>query len=194
MNNPINWSYINQAVAYYRGLGFKYVEAPWIVSPDSIGVTLPVGRRHFTCNDGGLVGSAEQGFIELMRNGLLSEPDRADGLYVAAGPCFRDDDVDLLHQKTFFKVELIRILGLPTGQHEAQYLVKNMAKMAVEFFEDVLGEEVVIVETAEGLDIELNDVEIGSYGYREAFGKSWVYGTGLAEPRFSMVSQGRHLG
>ncbi len=48
------------------------------------------------------MGSAEQGFVQLMLDGKLPL-----GSHMAAGPCFRDDEVDDLHQKTFFKVELI---------------------------------------------------------------------------------------
>jgi hypothetical protein len=30
-----------------------------------------------------------------------------------------------------------------------------------------------------------NDIEIGSYGMREYENFKWIYGTGMAEPRFS---------
>jgi hypothetical protein len=42
-----------------------------------------------------------------------------------------------------------------------------------------------IVTTSDGYDIEYNGVEIGSYGIRKTSFLEWIYGTGLAEPRFS---------
>ena len=45
-----------------------------------------------------------------------------------------------------------------------------------------------IVKTEEGLDIELNGIEIGSYGYRSYKDFHWIYGTALAEPRFSLAA------
>lgn len=38
-----------------------------------------------------------------------------------------------------------------------------------------------------GIELTLTDrtIELGSYGVRRAFFGTWVYGTGIAEPRFS---------
>jgi hypothetical protein len=44
-----------------------------------------------------------------------------------------------------------------------------------------------IVATDEGYDININGIEVGSYGFREIGDFMWVYGTGLAEPRFSQA-------
>jgi hypothetical protein len=46
-----------------------------------------------------------------------------------------------------------------------------------------------IVKTEIGHDIELNGIEIGSYGWRQNQDIIWAYGTGLAEPRFSIANQ-----
>jgi hypothetical protein len=181
MNAPIRWDFVSQAIAYYSGLGYRYVEVPWVVGSEAINVTLPSGRTAFSTMGGALVGSAEQSFIHMTLNGTLGEGD-----YVAATPCFRDDIVDQWHQKAFFKVELISLSPTPLDSS----LVLSMARMAHGFFTRMPGgESAVIVCTPDGFDIELGDVELGSYGYREYRGLHWVYGTGLAEPRFSLATK-----
>ena len=53
-----------------------------------------------------------------------------------------------------------------------------------------------IVETDEGWDINVGGIEVGSYGSRSIHDHLWVYGTGLAEPRFSQALRvrGPHAG
>src|SRR5690349_8240774 len=98
---PINWEHIGKALTFYKSLGYKYLEVPWVVGIEAVAVTLPSDREGTPTKGGILVASAEQSFIELMMRGVPLE-----GAYVAATPCFRDDPEDLLHQKHFFKVEL----------------------------------------------------------------------------------------
>jgi hypothetical protein len=43
------------------------------------------------------------------------------------------------------------------------------------------------VETEQGYDLECNGIEIGSYGIRSCEYLEWIYATGLAEPRMSIV-------
>lgn len=187
MRPAINWMLIGRAIdVYQHAYNYRYVEAPWIVPKSVIEVTLPPGRSGIHCEDGALVGSAEQSFIHMMLEGELEV-----GRYMAATPCFRDEvPEDELHLRRFFKVELIEVLPGPTG-HEAR--VQAMAQDALSFFAgtyDALAS--VIVPTEQGLDIELHGVELGSYGYREHRGHHWIYGTGIAEPRFSQaVARGR---
>lgn len=38
-----------------------------------------------------------------------------------------------------------------------------------------------------GYDLLLSGIEVGSYGFREYKNNKWIYGTGLAEPRFSQA-------
>jgi hypothetical protein len=110
----------------------------------------------------------------------------APGSYVTASPCFRDDEVDELHFKDFFKVELSVVLN-----RMAPYeYVRSLAVEADVFFRrtgTLPAEHLRMVETPIGLDIELGGIEIGSYGARYYEGHHWVYGTGLAEPRFSQA-------
>jgi hypothetical protein len=63
----ISYDLISYAIAYYRRLGYQYVEVPWEVSEEIADITFPpkgyrrVFRRWKTPN-GDLVGSGEQGF------------------------------------------------------------------------------------------------------------------------------------
>lgn len=192
-NCAISWRDVAKAISIYEADGFRYVEVPWYVSDLSVNVTLPRGVKALRCVrpsdsplrippilDLPLVGSAEQSFIEMALHGELDP-----GKYVAASPCFRDDKPDNLHQKTFFKVELIEI----TSARPSKAAVRAMAEIALSFYHMLEGGEAAeIVETPEGLDISLRGVELGSYGRRSLYGLNWVYGTGFAEPRFSIVS------
>jgi hypothetical protein len=183
MNAPIRWDFISRAIAYYSGLGYRYVEVPWVVGAAAINVTLPPGYTAFTTMDGTLVGSAEQSFIQLMTDGKLS-----DGNYMACTPCFRDDTVDEYHQRTFMKVELIQFRKQPIPEPHMAAL--SVALEALDFFQSLtMGQDVRVKKTPDGLDIELRGVELGSYGYRSHEDFHWIYGTGLAEPRFSKASR-----
>lgn len=194
MNHPIDYSLISRAIDFYAHKGFKYIEAPWMVSNKAVQSTLPPGKTPFYCggdfgvgnpNEIALVGSAEQAFVQLMLDGKLPL-----GSHMAAGPCFRDDEVDELHQKTFFKVELIIVMDYAPPPEFALKMANDDA--FVFFFDAVvqLGRwrhaERKIVKTEVGWDITMNGIEIGSYGVRSFEGHHWIYGTGLAEPRFSM--------
>jgi seryl-tRNA synthetase len=181
MNTSINWSYVGRAIDFYVGAGFQYIEVPWIVSRESILSTLPVGKKGYTTELGGLVGSAEQSFIELMRGKLIdSRP------YVAATPCFRDDEPDDLHNPYFFKVELFSIRSKGFNNSRA------FLDVAQRFFATLGAETRAVWTDAESYDIELNGVEIGSYGIHSIFDFHWTYGTGLAEPRFSYALSQKH--
>lgn len=193
-NFPISWRLVSDAVRHYTGFGYRYVEVPWIVRKEPVLATLPEGRQAFETVGGVLVGSAEQSFIQMMQDGELPP-----GRYAAASPCFRDED-DPTHQTTFFKVELIHVLDGPPRADQVvdphvermSNLVNSMAVHARWFFRSVaVGWDFRMVRTLEGLDIELNGLELGSYGYRSFQGHHWIYGTGVAEPRLSMALAGK---
>lgn len=188
----IDYKLIGEAVAFYESIGFTYVEVPWAVSEDAIRATLPhpfpameLGRDH---GDRGLsvmypwtnylVGSAEQGFLTL---------DLEEGAYVGVTPCFRiEDENDILRQDMFMKVELF--------DNRPKATVAQTLTAAERFFRDQLNpvffrpKSLQRVETPFGYDLELGGIEIGSYGERSHpdLGR-WVYGTGLACPRFSVA-------
>jgi len=114
--------------------------------------------------------------------------------YVACSPCFREDDPNgtkEYHSIHFLKVELfqiaskeqIRIFVAYANLCFTQLGAKNNLLKTVATHDDH--------SECESFDIEYNGVEVGSYGSRsiEVNGRaiSYVYGTGLAEPRFSYV-------
>lgn len=172
----IDWTLLSNALSFYQGHGYRQVEVPWIVDPAILNLTCPEAWRiMFVPGLGGLVGSAEQSFLALDAAGRLGQ-----GAFVALTPCFRNEPVvDRLHQKCFMKVELYR--NDDTGPEA----LEAMIRLAQGFFLLHTEDEVERVATEDGFDLNLNGIEIGSYGIREAGGLRWVYGTGIAEPRFS---------
>lgn len=191
----IDYELVGEAINWYQyqfqhvNGGFKYVEAPWLIESEAMLVTLPKDKYGICttyCNEDTkqakyLPGSAEQSFIQMMLDNTLP-----NGQYCAAGPCFRDEVEDELHSTTFFKVELI-IVG-SNKKEDLDWLVK----VASSFFnsrsnveEDNGKFEVDVEKTEDGFDLLLNGIEIGSYGMRSYKNYKWIYGTGLALPRFN---------
>lgn len=177
----INYARIGQAQTFYRAAGYGNVEVPWIVTPAAVVATLPPKKKMIQSNFGCHVGSAEQGFIQMMIDGTL-EP----GKWQATGPCFREEEeYNELTRQTFFKTELIWYM--PEDEKSAYEQVMNDALQC--FFAISDGDAFNIMQTDEGVDIFCNGVELGSYGVRKMGDHLWVFGTGIAEPRFTMVVQ-----
>lgn len=189
---PVNWSRISRAVEFYQGLGFKYIDTPWFVDQEVGMITCPSEKFMVRTNKERqnknrrvipqtLVGSAEQGFLQMALEGLLTSVN-----YVSAGPCFREEPVyDELHLPQFFKVELFVRCN---DQADGRFAASELLYRAKRFMEDQTAMKINVVEEGHGWDLELNGIEIGSYGYRYAEGIGyWAYGTGLAEPRFSQA-------
>ena len=147
-------------------------------------MTLPVDVIPLRTDDGILVGSAEQSFIHLLLNGTS-----LNGKYVAVTPCFRPDAIDKIHQRHFMKVELFDTcpggLDCPTSIFNK---IAETTRIARSFFHTLHpGNDCVMRATNDGYDLELNGIEIGSYGYRSYGDWRWIYGTGFADPRFSIA-------
>lgn len=175
----VDYSKISHAIEFYKGLGYKYIETPWIVSGEAKAITF--GGEKEKTPLGILVGSAEQGFLELMLQGKLSRRTP----YVSAGPCFRFDDNGKSqdHLPYFFKVELFYLCDEVLGEDAINWsnLMVNDAKRYLGGWS---------VKTEDGVDLLLGGVEIGSYGIRTYSNFTWAYGTGLAEPRHSYAKWG----
>lgn len=196
----INWMLLAQTVEHYSGLGYQQIEVPWCV-PESLNVdTKPHTDRSFVqpfgmfSNDPHeLVGSAEQGFMYLMQQGRLTP-----GKYLSVSPCFRFDDYDATHFPWFMKVELCEFLA-PDDDH--QIALNQMVHQCGVFFDRLMKApysfynqkskrvECKVVAIQDTFDIEINNIEVGSYGIRSIAGHQYVYGTGLALPRFSIASR-----
>ena len=193
----IDYRKIAEAVDYYRGLGYKYTEVPWIVSRGATSITKPDWCRNFETYMGDLVASGEQSFLEIRAH--------LQGKYVCVTPCFRDEKVvDDFSRNWFMKVELINV------KPKYPDLASKMIMMDAFGFYQKYG-KVSIEMTDEGMDLQMNGIEIGSYGFRskkanyrgedfmigidwnDPFTEGefvWAYGTGCAEPRLSQAIKG----
>lgn len=171
----IDYTLLGDAMRHYIESGWRQVEVPWLVSHKACFATLSTENRDaaMQVKSRFLVGSAEQGFLDL---------DLPPGRYVSCSPCFRAGEMDDLHQETFMKVELHRtdnttddaldeMIDTVYGWHRLHSRNRVME----------------MVETPEGYDLEMAGVEVGSYGRRTAIGRTWLYGTGLALPRFTIA-------
>ena len=164
---------------------FVRVDVPWTVSEEICNITKPIGAKCYRIcdhkNGKVLVASAEQSFLYQYAKGYLPK-----GRFQAITPCFRFETHDQFHQKSFIKNELI-ITDYVDRVH-----LDIMVSHAQSFFESKLEDAVSIVETSSNsMDIEYKGVELGSYGIRHCEFLSWIYGTGVAEPRFSTVMRNK---
>lgn len=180
MDTATDWGLLARAMSYYAEIGYAPIEVPWFVPMEIQMLTCP--HPSFVMNVegyGALVGSAEQSFMKLALGGEIEA-----GRYCALTPCFRRDAEDESHKATFMKVELFSFGGsLLDMQIEASLMMARAASFMIRN----LGQapSPMSVKTAQGWDLEIGGVEVGSYGAREVPGLTWAYGTGVAEPRFS---------
>lgn len=182
----IDYAMLGQAVSEYKARGYRYVECPWVVNHDDVAQTCPDMERTFRLAYGQdedrvhawpvgadyLVGSAEQSFLSLELD---------PGYYVGVTPCFRwEYETSLLYQHMFMKVELF-----VNGENS------DLGHVIADAYEvmSMLGNtrDIKQTSTEEGYDLSLYGIEIGSYGERATEKQAWIYGTGLALPRFSVA-------
>lgn len=180
--NPLSWTRLAAAMEFYSGYGFKYVDVPWIVDHAAMFTTPPergvyaecIGSSH-TPTDGYLIGSGEQGFIDLIQAGVTPPT-----LAMTCTPCFRDEEShDDITRPYFMKVELASFDPLKGHIWMAEIARKFMMRF---------GRAIMQVSTDIGVDLQMGGVEVGSYGNRLV--PDWgefSYGTGLAEPRFTAL-------
>lgn len=186
----IDYGKIVSALNHYRSHGYTQIEIPWCVTPEVNLVTFPdwLDRKEISCHWGDLIGSAEQGFVQKMVDGLMP-----DGRSMAVSPCFRmEASYNELTRPWFMKLELIDFL--PTDPTAAR---NRMITDAFSFFSQC-GVRPTVIDTCQvprkGVGNEFDIVavdgtELGSYGIRKHGNFLWVYGTGIAEPRLSVVQE-----
>jgi len=174
----IDYGRLDRSTKFYETFGFKRIESPWTVTKEISGITKPPDKVDWEISGKNkvLVASGEQSFLYLYLKGFLPE-----GKYQTITPCFRDEPFDKTHTKYFIKNELI-ITDNVTPQ-KLDFLISACR----EFFEKELDTKVDIVKTDIGFDLEVKGIEIGSYGIRSCEYLDWIYGTGLAEPRLTMI-------
>jgi len=175
----INYSIIHNSTVYYETVGYKRIESPWTVSKEINSITKPVGVEEYEILHNGkcLVASGEQSFLYLYVKGFLPK-----GKFQTVTPCFRSDHFGPYHTKYFLKNELI------DTENANRAGLDRIIGSAFNFMANYFGSENLrVVKTDIGYDICYGEIELGSYGIRECEFLKWVYGTGLAEPRFSTV-------
>ena len=164
---------LNSAYLFYLMRGYKPLSAPMIVDKDISDLTLPEGREAKEHLGQVYVGSAEQSFYQLLKDGLKPE-----GSYMMLTPCHRDEVNDETHLDIFLKIELVSLSATSI----------NILKDTRDFYV-FLGEKVDIIKTEDfgSYDLEIGGIEVGSFGHRFYDDYLVSYGTGLALPRFSQV-------
>lgn len=214
--NTIDYGMLARASALYEAQGFKPIEVPWRITEDILNITKPshVQNKDYMIQgtDKGLIASGEQGFLYLANKGVLPP-----GKYQTITPCYRNETHDRYHSKQFMKLELIELLDPCsaielTNARLMQDAVESMARTAKSVMSNLMNEDLLkyllIVNTGNFDEIAVpgtqqrdvtimldREIELGSYGARRTSFATWIYGTGLAEPRFSKaVNEGlQHL-
>lgn len=182
----ISYENIAKSVDYYDKCGFTQIETPWWVSEDTMMLTSPSDRASTDLlykigkNNKCLVASAEQGFLYLATKGHL-----AKGTYQSIGPCFRDEPWGPGRCNYFMKNELIII------DNTSETMLNFIIETAMAFFNTISDDpsHLHVLKTDIGVDIMYKEHEIGSYGIRHTPVLSYIYGTGIAEPRFSHATK-----
>lgn len=177
----INYKLLDESIKFYECRGFKRIESPWAVTKDIASITAPEKSTFFSITEKNkvLVASGEQSFLYLYNKGFLPR-----GRFQTITPCFRDDSFDETHTKYFIKNELIitdKVNDVILGD-----LVDDAKDFANRYKKK--GQKLEIVKTGDdSFDLVCDGIEIGSYGIRKCSYLKWIYGTGIAEPRFSRV-------
>lgn len=183
----IDYCLLAKAIKYFSKKGFKQIETPWRVSKEAIEGTFN-SSESFKTDDKFLVGSAEQGFLELQLQDKLK-----GAQFMSVSPCFRNEVEDYYHQQEFLKLELIYFSNYDIKIMDATY--KSFKNFVLSFIIKKLKiktSNIVILRTNDGNslyseDILINGIEYGSYGIRQFQGKYYIYGTGIALPRASKI-------
>lgn len=182
--NIIDYNLLSKALKYFSKKGFKQIEVPWRVSKEAINYTFN-NNDSFKSDDKFLIGSAEQGFLELQLQGKLT----SSGQYMSVSPCFRNETEDYYHQQEFIKLELIYFSNYEISKNDIQLVA--FRQFVISFITKKLSvcpSNVVIMQTNDSNslyseDILINGVEYGSYGVRKFNDIYYIYGTGIALPR-----------
>lgn len=188
METSISWENISSILNYHVSVnGFKYVDVPWIIPKCIKSITFNCQDWNVLENNLCLIGSGEQGFIYCQVNEAL-EPERC---YITSTPCFRNEEnLSDIRKLYFMKCELFKSLKEGDDYDKA---LEEIICAAENGLNQLIHNRKSIyrMKTEEGIDLMIDDVEIGSYYFREyKFNDKkfrYVCGTAIAEPRFSSV-------
>lgn len=177
MNSSINATLIYSAMSFFKDRGYRFITVPMLVDEDVVRLTMPKDRTPKFHNGKCYVGSAEQSIYQMIKEGK-DLPSKV----LMITPCQRDEEVlDDLHQEIFLKIELA------CTDNTLSY--RCIANDVIDFC-DTLTDKAVMVDFSDfddSIDIEVNGIEIGSYGRKEYMGRIINFGTGLALPRFTQA-------
>lgn len=192
INHGVDADVIYRAMTYWRNRGFIPMRVPMCVGKKAMAHTAPPGaqdHRYLHVDGDFYVASSEQSFLQMENRGQLNMvPGRSQ--YMALTPCFRGMEADDTHYDIFLKLELFAVPE-SDDKESGEMLACELAFQSKDLLE-VLGEldsdRLKVVDTDIGFDVEYNGLELGSFGTRQTItGKWYVYGTGLAEPRYSLA-------
>lgn len=174
----IDYSRLDRSLQHYELCGYNRIEAPWTVTKYISGITKPEDRLDWEIigKNKVLVASGEQSFLYLYLKNFLPK-----GKFQTITPCFRDESFDITHTKYFMKNELI------ITDNVDQISLEKVIDDCKSFFENELKTRITVVKTNNGFDLEYNGYELGSYGIRSSEFLDWIYATGCAEPRMSVI-------
>lgn len=159
----IDYMKIADACRYYECVGYKYFPVPWVVIDYFNDITRPPGNaqiyihnmRPFSPYGQTLVGSAEQGFLSVYKELLPNTK------YYSVTPCFRNEEnYSNLVRPYFMKLELF--IKEPTCALDWYFLQQK----ACNFFRQYAEVEIDEINKNQ-IDLLVNGIEVGSYGYRK---------------------------
>lgn len=175
---------LGHSLTLWQSAGAKLIALPWMASQEVVDATRPPERAPNTdihTPFGFLLASGEQAFMEMVSQ--LKDKQ----LYVGWTPCFRHEPAfDATHHYYFLKSEAF----VRCSASQAHLEVDRVRHIAMRGFESLLRlsnhtAHLEFRQTADGYDIECNGIEVGSYGHRTYKEHTYVFGTALAEPRWS---------
>lgn len=186
---PHTLEQLARALRDWQAQGAVYIDVPWVAEARFVQGTRPewAHGQDITTPHGQLLASGEQAMCAMMAQGQLVPGQR----YIGWTPCFRDEEVfDDLHHFYFIKAEIFEPLSASADPQAATLdLVEQAREMFERWAQPIKPDAVVAVVPMfdDQWDIEIDGVEVGSYGVRCVPGtqQRYVYGTALAEPRFS---------
>jgi hypothetical protein len=180
----IDYNLLASSCDYYEIHNFKRIELPWTVTPEIDDITRPTDSLPFELKHNGkrLIASGEQGFLYQYCKNYLPL-----GKFQSVTPCYRFESYNFTHQKNFIKNELI--ITDEVNNDKLDWIIKTAFNFFKLHLPDLFHDNLKVIKINDSYDIVLVinkiEYELGSYGIRKCEFLKWIYGTGLAEPRFS---------
>lgn len=211
----INYGYLNKALKACQDFGYQRIEVPWWVSPEVDRITKPANATSYKLSLNGkhLLASGEQAFIYLFLKGQLP-PGRYCTMTPCFREESYDDwhskhfmkveminifsaDADAPQDTWQGRIDQMAedgrdIMSASTSRFDSNRV--HMVPIQCEGSSNdpagmVLNPRLFCIDIEYILNMKDPSarVELGSYGARRCSFAKWVYGTALAEPRFSKV-------